>query len=105
MGISESTAEIMTSREGDLRVWRTGWLGRRRYAIRSEADWAALVSYARGSGWLLMLFVMITPALLVLLDDRRLALSASFLLTVVLLLLSLQQHRRLSRSLGPPLDK
>ncbi len=104
MGISETTAEFMTSREGDLRVWRTGWLGcRRRYAIRDQADKQALVSYARITGLMTIAAVLAYPTIFSLLENRSLAYSLGLLLAILLSALVWILHLRLTRRLGPPM--
>ncbi len=102
MGIFETTAEFMTSREGGQRVWRTGWFGRRRYVIRDQADKRALVSYARATGLMTMAFVLIYPTIHALLEDRRLAYSLGFLLVILLSILVWVLHLRLTHKLGTP---
>jgi hypothetical protein len=105
MGISETTAEFMTAREGDHRVWRTGWLGRRRYVIRDEADRRALVSYARGTGLLTLAVVVSNPFIIRLLKGGELPLILGFFLMLIpFTVIYLSLRRRLIRSLGQALD-
>lgn len=104
MGIFENSADYMTSREGDFRVWRTGLFPRRRYAIRNDEDRKALAAYGRGSAFLVVAFVVVNPVLLAGLENRKLALTLSFSLAILLLGCTRVLHRRLSRALDPPLD-